>query len=101
MIEDHHYSTLLEQLIPCIPGWEGIAEGLKFKAHEIAGIKANHVVMIGGPKECLREVLTVWMSWDAGDARGSKDRATLEVLKTAVSKAGFGKVANELTLAEK
>ncbi len=41
------------------------------------------------------------MRWDAGDARGSKDRATLEALKTAVSKAGFGKVANELTLAEK
>lgn len=46
-------------------------------------------------------MLGQWQHWAPGDARGSKDRATLETLKRAVDKAGFGDVAEKLTLSEK
>ncbi len=98
MIEDRHYGTLVEQLVPCASGWIGIAGSLDFKAHEIAGIQANVMIMIGAPLACLREVLTLWMRWAPGDARETKDVATLEALKAAVTKAGFPKEAGKLTL---
>ena len=90
----------MEQLSPCKAQWETIAENLHFHSDEIDGIKANLAIMFGGPKGCLREVLSQWLQWAPGDARGSEDRATLEALKRAVDRAGFGIVANKLTLSD-
>ena len=39
-----------------------------------------------------------WSHWAPGDARGSKDYATLEALRTAVDKAGCSVIAVTLTL---
>ena len=91
----------MEQLDPCKAAWEKIAESLGFKEFEIAGIKADLTKVMGGPEACLREVITKWLQWAPGDARGSSDYATLEALKSAVSKAGFGKAAAKLTLFRK
>ena len=38
------------------------------------------------------------MEWAPGDSRGSTKYANLEDLKSAVSKAGFGVIATELSL---
>ena len=75
-----------------------IATHLQFKSYEIDGIRADPMKMMQGPAACLGEVLSTWMHWAPGDARGSEDYATLEALKTAVDKAGFGDVAKKLNL---
>ncbi len=90
----------MDQLLPCKAQWERIAQGLRFHSFEIEGIRATPTIMMRGPEGCLGEVLSRWICWAAGDDRGSEDSATLEALKTAVDKAGFGKVANTLTLYE-
>ncbi len=99
-MKDHHYSFLCEQLSKCADKWEDIAIGLRFKADEIRNIKHDPMNVNGGHKACLGTILYDWMQWIPGDARGSKERATLEALKTSVSKAGCGVVADELTLSE-
>ena len=43
-------------------------------------------------------MLEEWFQWAPGDARGSQDFATLESLKDAVSKAGFGSTAHKLEI---
>ena len=100
MIDGQHYGTLYEQLCPCADKWEMIAIGLRFTGDEIRSIKHDLMNITGGPRACLGAILTDWMQWFPGDTRGSKDRATLEALKTAVSKAGFGVKAKDLTLIE-
>ena len=100
MVEDHHYGFLHEQLCPCADKWEKIAIGLRFKADEIRRIKCDPMNIAGGSEACLGAVLADWLQWIPGDARGSKKKATLEALKTAVSKAGFGVIAKKLTLSE-
>ena len=100
VVNPHHYGYLHEQLCPCADKWEKIAMGLRFTSDEIRIIKSNPANFTGGPTACLGAVLTDWMQWAPGDARGSKDRATLEALKTAVSRAGFGVIADELTLCQ-
>ena len=98
LIQNDHYGLLMEQLGSCHAKWETIATGLRFHSHEIDTIKVHPMFIAGGPEACLREVLNQWLHWVEGDARGSKDVATLEALKTAVYNAGFPKVANSLTI---
>ena len=92
------YGVLLEQLRPCASKWEAIAAGLRFTKDEIDNIKADHSKMAGGPESYLGDVIGKWLHWAPGDARGSEDRATLEAMRRAVNKAGFGDVAGKLTL---
>ena len=100
LVDDHDYGFLHEQLQSCAAKWELIATGLRFKSSEIRSIKCDPLNITGGPIVCLGAVLAEWMQWSPGDARGSRDRATLEALKKAVSYAGYGVVAEELTLTE-
>lgn len=95
-MDSHNYGFLCEQLSPCAHKWEEIAIGLRFKGDEIQNIKRDPVNLAGGPQACLRVVLNDWLHWAPEDARGSKTRATLEPLKTAVKKAGFGDIAQHL-----
>jgi len=41
-------------------------------------------------------MLARWIQWAPGDARGSRDYATLEALRTAVDQAGLGRTAHDL-----
>ena len=101
VVESHHYGILVEQLFPCKAQWKRIAGGLRFHNYEIDGIKADHMIMLRGNEGCLEELLSRWINWAAGDARGSQDRATLEALKTVVRNAGFPNVAYALILSER
>ena len=41
-------------------------------------------------------MLSSWLQWAPGDARGSTDYATMEALRRAVNRAGLGVTAQEL-----
>ena len=101
LVEPRHYGILVEQLAPCSPQWDRIAGGLRFQRDEIENIKASPSFIIDAPMSWLREVISQWITWTPGDARGSKDRPTLEALKRAVDKAGFGMVASTLSLSNR
>ena len=98
LIEDHHWGTLCEQLRPCAAKWDDIAKGLKFKGSEINNIRADPTRLVNSPGSYLDAVLATWPCWAPGDKRGTEDYATLEALKRSVDSAGFGKIAEKLTL---
>ena len=89
---------LYEQLRSHSAKWDSIGVGLRFTASEIFVIKAAPDYFADAPYSYLRAMLSIWQQWAPGDARGSKSYATLESLKTAVSKAGLGRAAEELHL---
>jgi hypothetical protein len=64
---------------------------LQFDSHEISNIAANPE-----PTACMAKVIGDWLEWAPGDSRGSEDYATLERLRMAVDKAGYGVTASEL-----
>lgn len=67
-----------------------------FSQGEIEIIQGNFTIATQGPPGFLRKMLGDYLHWAPGDARGSKDFATLESLKDAVSGAGFGTEALDL-----
>jgi hypothetical protein len=79
----------------CAAEWKLIAQSLRFTFPEISTIEANPRNV--GPTSCIDNVIGLWLEWAPGDARVSKDYPTLEQLQSAVSKAGHGVVASELT----
>ena len=95
------YGILLEQLHLCAAEWETIAAGLRYTNDEIKNIKADPTNIARAPRSYLEDIIGKWLHWAPGDARGSKDGATLEALKRAVSQAGFGNIAENLTLSER
>ena len=72
--------------------------GLRFTASELFTIQASPAHFANAPSSYLEAMLAIWQQWAPGDARGSKNYATLELLKTAVDRAGLGRVAEELHL---
>ena len=50
----------------------------------------------GDPASYLSAMLSAWQQWAPGDARGSRDYATMEALSGAVDRAGLGLTAQEL-----
>ena len=65
---------------------------------ELEQIEAKPNLLNDAPRSFLNSMLSDWMQWAPGDSRGSEDYATLEGLRVAVDKAGFGKVAQDLVL---
>ncbi len=84
--------------MPCATKWDVIARHLGFHEYEIDGIKSNLTYLAGAPDSYLGPMLSKWVQFSPPDARGSKKRATLEALKSAVDNAGFAADAKELTL---
>ena len=76
--------------------WERIAQGLGFKANELANIKAKPTLLADAPRSYLNAMLEEWQQWAPGDDRGSTCYATLDALRAAVSKAGLALTAQEL-----
>ena len=92
--EDHKH--LYNQLKDHAAKWMEIGTHLGFSQPQLAKIQARPVLNIGAPDSWLRAMLEDWLQWTPGDDRGSTECATLEKLKSAVSKAGLGKTATEL-----
>ena len=93
-----HYSFLIDKLSNYAADWREIGIHLKFHQKELDIIQAKPFLQSGAPKSWLSAMISDWMEWAPGDSRGSTSHANLEDLKSAVSKAGFGVVAEELSL---
>ena len=91
-------SSLIYQLSNCAANWREIGTHLGFQQGELNNILAKPLLLSGAPQSWLSDLLSQWMEWAPGDSRGSTKYATLEDLKSAVSKAGFGVVAAGLSL---
>lgn len=76
--------------------WRTIGEGLGFNSAELSTIEATPSLFHGGPTAYMSEMLSKWYQWAPGDARGSKNYATVDSLAMSVDKAGLGVTANEL-----
>jgi hypothetical protein len=94
-LEPCHYGILCEKFRSCAFKWKEIAQSLQFKYPEIEEIATHRS---GQPSSCLSDVIGKWLEWAPGDNRGSSEYATREQLLVAVEKAGFGRLASEVTL---
>ena len=92
-----HHSELCRQLSKHAAEWREIGEQLGFQPNELDIIKAGSQE---GPKRYLSAMLDKWLQWAPGDGRRSKDYATLNYLKIAISNAGFGRTAEQLILSD-
>ena len=96
--EKDHHVKLIGQLGLYADKWRQIGTHLGFQQGELNTIQSNPMLLTQGPHGFLNEMLSKWYQWAPGDARGSEDFATLEALKHAVSQAGLGKAATDLTI---
>jgi ankyrin repeat protein/GTPase SAR1 family protein len=97
-LNQHHFSLLIEQLSNYATKWREIGTFLKFKQEELDIIQDKPYLQSSAPISWLSALISNWMQWAPGDSRGSTTYANLEDLKSAVSKAGLGVVADELSL---
>ena len=76
--------------------WRAIGMKLGFTLPELDNIEAMPKLFNSAPTSFLDYMLSSWVEWAPGDARGSTAFATLDALRTAVDKAGLGLTAQEL-----
>ena len=95
---DSHHQCLYDQLKVHSSKWKEIGTYLGFRQSELNNIQARPALFMEAPTSMLSAMLTEWFEWCPGDTQGSTHYATLERLKSAVSKAGLGRTATELHL---
>jgi hypothetical protein len=76
--------------------WESIGTELGFTTSEMEAIKSRPLLLSTAPLSWLNVMLSDWHQWAPTDSRGSKCYPTLHSLRTAVSKAGLGRTAEDL-----
>ena len=96
--DSSHYGTLFNQLKKHAAKWRDIGTNLGFQQGELDNIQAAPKYLMEAPQSWLRAMLSKWLEWAPNDGRGSDQYATLEALKDAVSKAGLGRTAENLTI---
>ena len=90
------HKSLYGQLKVHASKWREIGTYLEFHQPELNDIQARPALFMEAPGSYLSAMLEGWLEWEAGDERGSTECATLENLKSAVSKAGLGRTATRL-----
>ena len=95
-LSKHHITILFDQLHEHSARWKEIGILLGFRQSELDIILQS--LHYQGPKIWLFTILSEWLEWKPGDHRGSTQYASLEALKTAVSKAGLGVTADNLSI---
>ena len=69
---------------------------LGFLKNELDNIESNPVLLTQSPpKSWLSEMISQWIQWSPGDARGSKDSASLKSLKEALLAISLARLACE------
>ena len=96
VLDDSHFSDIYSQLKKCSVKWKEIGIYLGFSPGELDTIGANQNAE--GVQGYLHIMLSKWFEWAPGDHRGSKQVATLGVLKEAVRRAEYGRTANSLSV---
>jgi hypothetical protein len=80
----------------CATKWRDIGRQLGFKKGEMINIENHPGLLVEAPESYLREMLSMWLQWAPGDARGSTGFATRESLRAALLKANLGQLAHRL-----
>ena len=93
-LRDDHHSVLLKQLIKHAAAWREIGTCLGFIQGQLDNIQTIQSPNV--PVRWLSIMLAQWLQWAPGDGRGSTSFATLDELKSALRKAGFGATAHDL-----
>ena len=94
-----HFPALLQQLKVHAHRWREIGTHLGFHPGSLSNIESRLSLMYGAPVSHLGAMLEEWIQWAPGDSRGSKNFATLRLLKKALSKAGLGAAAHDFSIA--
>ena len=69
---------------------------LGFLKNELDSIESNPLLLTQSPpKSWLSEMINQWIQWGPGDARGSKDSASLKSLKEALLSINLARLACE------
>ena len=97
-LTDQHHGVLIKQLSQHAARWKEIGGGLCFTQSELADIQASPLLLSDAPSSWLGAMLSQWLQWAPGDARGSTGFATLEALKDALRQANLGATAHDLHL---
>ena len=84
-------SFLIQQLSDCAAKWREIGTHLKFQQKKLDIIQAKPYLQSDAPRSWLSALISEWMERAPGGSASLKD------LKSAVSKAGFGVIAAELS----
>ena len=93
-----HHPCIYAQLSEHAAKWREIGTHLRFKPGELDNIAGSPRLFNEAPESYLRTMLSKWLEWAPGDARGSTQYATLSALKSAVNQAGLGTTAQELNI---
>ena len=98
-LNEKHRAKLLSQLKVHAAKWTNIGTYLGFQQGELESIQSNLLLLTRDPPQSyLNAMLSEWFQWAPNDSRGSEGFATLGALKKAVSQAGLGATAAELTV---
>ena len=95
-LTDQHHGVLVEQLSHHTALWREIGGKLHFTQGELNNIQTNMLLSAGSPGSWLGAMLSQWLQWAPGDARGSTSFATLDALKDALRQANLGATAHDL-----
>lgn len=90
------FTRIHEKLDKCSSKWRKIGEYLGFLPSELSNIEAAPNLFYSAPSSYMSRMLSDWLQWAPDDARGSSDYATMNALRTAVSKADLEHIAEEL-----
>ena len=99
LVTSKHLPVLIKKLKNNAAKWREIGLHLGFLPGELDNIQAQPNLTQGAPLSYLGAMLTEWTQWAPGDSRGSADFAKLKDLKTALSDAGLGATAHQLSMA--
>lgn len=95
-LSEEDLPTLLDQLKSVAAKWRRIGVCLGFSLGEVENIQTRPTLLSDAPLSWLTAMLEEWMKWVPGDRRGSKNFATLDDLKNALTNAELAKIAYEL-----
>ena len=96
-LDTSDHPTLLSQLCEHAAKWKDIGTYIGFSQGELRNIQANPMLLMEEPpRSYLNYMVSEWLQWAPGDARGSAHFATLQALKSAMDKAGLAKAAKHL-----
>ena len=98
--DSHHHAILYDQLKLHASKWRDIGTYLGFIKGELDNIQDAPKHHYTAPESWLGAMLSEWLQWAPSAQRGSDHYATLEALKDAVSKAGFGSTAESLSISD-
>ena len=96
-LKDEDHNVIYSKLTDYADRWQDLGTELGFKNTELVTIQANPMLLLQSPpKSYLRQMLSQWLQWAPGDARGSPDFANSLMLYNALLKINLASFAYDL-----